>query len=309
MATLYVVATPIGNLDDLSPRARVKRSRRRRAFSPRTRDARLLLSYAGIGGKTVVARRAAHARRRNRVERLAQGLEANESVALVTDAGAPRRVRSGRVAHVRSGRRARGARRADPGARRRGHGRRRGVGARRGPFLFLGFHARHQQRSDAPSSSASRTSPEPVILFEAPSRIADSLRELAVKTPERPVALCRELTPKLHEEESCAARWPSSPCCSSASGSARSRWCSAHDSTYPRSKKRPKSRRNRRRDHEPARKRRAPEGPRGRARAQRLGIPRRSAYARVSAVRGPQPTTRQRKARHRAAEPAKNGRG
>jgi 16S rRNA (cytidine1402-2'-O)-methyltransferase len=38
-----------------------------------------------------------------------------------------------------------------------------------------------------------------VILFESPQRVAETLRELAAAAPEREVALCRELT-KMHEE-------------------------------------------------------------------------------------------------------------
>jgi 16S rRNA (cytidine1402-2'-O)-methyltransferase len=39
----------------------------------------------------------------------------------------------------------------------------------------------------------------PVVLFEAPHRMQETLVELAGRSPERPAALCRELT-KLHEE-------------------------------------------------------------------------------------------------------------
>jgi 16S rRNA (cytidine1402-2'-O)-methyltransferase len=42
-------------------------------------------------------------------------------------------------------------------------------------------------------------SPETLVAFESPRRVAASLRTLAEVDPERPVALCRELT-KVHEE-------------------------------------------------------------------------------------------------------------
>ena len=42
-------------------------------------------------------------------------------------------------------------------------------------------------------------SPETLVAFESPRRVAASLRALAELDPERPVAVCRELT-KLHEE-------------------------------------------------------------------------------------------------------------
>jgi 16S rRNA (cytidine1402-2'-O)-methyltransferase len=43
------------------------------------------------------------------------------------------------------------------------------------------------------------TSPETVVAFESPRRLPDSLTALAALAPERPAAVCRELT-KLHEE-------------------------------------------------------------------------------------------------------------
>jgi 16S rRNA (cytidine1402-2'-O)-methyltransferase len=59
-------------------------------------------------------------------------------------------------------------------------------------------------------------SPETVVAFESPNRVAASLRTLASVDPQRPVALCRELT-KLHEEvvrgtaEALAERYEEAP--------------------------------------------------------------------------------------------------
>lgn len=194
MPTLYVVATPIGNLGDLTPRARTALAEASRIFAEDTRRTRALLAYAGIAGKTLV-RVDAHATP-ERLLRLVAGFEANDTVALVTDAGAPG-VSDPGPALVRAAAEA-GARIVPiPGAS--------AVtaaiaasGLVEGPFLFLGFLPRHGKKRRQALERVAK-SPDPVLLFEAPQRIAETLAELAATTPERPAALCRELT-KMHEE-------------------------------------------------------------------------------------------------------------
>ena len=61
-------------------------------------------------------------------------------------------------------------------------------------WRFVGFLPRK-----ASEAAAVFASPETVVAFEAPGRVAASLRALASVDPERQVAVCRELT-KLHEE-------------------------------------------------------------------------------------------------------------
>jgi 16S rRNA (cytidine1402-2'-O)-methyltransferase len=192
--TLYVVATPIGNLGDLTPRAREALAQASRIFAEDTRRTRALLAYAGIGGKTLV-RVDAHAAP-ERLARLAESFEANENVALVTDAGAPG-VSDPGPALVRAAAEA-GVRVVPiPGAS--------AVtaaiaasGLVDGPFSFLGFLPRHGKKRRHALERVEKSS-DPVIVFEAPQRIAETLRELAAATPERRAALCRELT-KMHEE-------------------------------------------------------------------------------------------------------------
>jgi 16S rRNA (cytidine1402-2'-O)-methyltransferase len=67
-----------------------------------------------------------------------------------------------------------------------------------GTFRFLGFLPRQGKKRRVALESIAR-SEEPVVLFEAPSRLAQTLRELALSDPAREAALCRELT-KIHEE-------------------------------------------------------------------------------------------------------------
>src|SRR5258708_2725434 len=85
--TLYVVATPIGNLDDVSARALSTLRGCDCIAAEDTRRARGLLSHFGIGSKRLVSMHA-HSRPRE-IERLVEELRAGRDVALVTDAGTP----------------------------------------------------------------------------------------------------------------------------------------------------------------------------------------------------------------------------
>ncbi|MEA2747659.1 MAG: rRNA (cytidine1402-2-O)-methyltransferase [Myxococcales bacterium] len=193
--TLYVVATPIGNLGDLTLRAiDVLRSCDRVAAED-TRRTRQLLSHLGIEGKPLDALHA-HSTARD-VAKLVERLEAGESVALVTDAGTPA-VSDPGDALVKA------AIAADtrvvpiPGASAVlaalvASGLATGVG-----FRFIGFLPRDgAARRDGVATLCA--TPEPVILFESPERTQATLAELADAMPERPACVARELT-KIHEE-------------------------------------------------------------------------------------------------------------
>jgi 16S rRNA (cytidine1402-2'-O)-methyltransferase len=192
--TLYVVATPIGNLGDITLRAIETLRSADRVLAEDTRRTLALLSHLGIQGKPV-DRLDAHATAEV-VARAADRLDAGESLALVTDAGTPV-VSDPGTALVRCAA-SRGVRVVPiPGAS--------AVlaaacasGLVTGPFLFLGFLPRSgPPRREALERIAS--TPEAVVLFESPERTADTLRALAEIAPLRPAAVARELT-KLHEE-------------------------------------------------------------------------------------------------------------
>src|SRR5205807_5799393 len=85
--TLYVVATPIGNLDDLSARALSTLRACDRVAAEDTRRTRGLLTHFGITGKPLDSLHG-HSEARD-VERLVEKLCAGESIALVSDAGTP----------------------------------------------------------------------------------------------------------------------------------------------------------------------------------------------------------------------------
>jgi 16S rRNA (cytidine1402-2'-O)-methyltransferase len=191
---LYVVATPIGNLDDITLRALETLRRADVILAEDTRRSRALLSHFEIGGKPLLAcnAHASPAKLAGFVERVARG----ETLALVTDAGTPS-VSDPGTALVRAmveaglevvpipGVSAVTAAVAS-------------AGLVEGSFYFLGFPpAKGKERREFFERVSA--SLEPVVLFEAPHRIARTLEALAQIMPERRAVLCRELT-KIHEE-------------------------------------------------------------------------------------------------------------
>jgi 16S rRNA (cytidine1402-2'-O)-methyltransferase len=192
--TLYVVATPIGNLGDLSPRAAGVLERAPCVAAEDTRRARNLLSHVGADKKELV-RLDANAPDRD-IQRLADRLAEGLDVALVTDAGTP----------VVS----------DPGAALVRAARARGVtivpiagpsavtaalsasGYETSAFRFVGFLPRSgPDRAAALGRLAADA--DVVILFEAPHRMNETLADLARVAGTRRALVARELT-KLHEE-------------------------------------------------------------------------------------------------------------
>lgn len=192
--TLFVVGTPIGNLADITQRAVQTLRSVDRIAAEDTRHTRRLLSHLGISGKPLDCIEA-HVESRRLFGVLAH-IEAGASVALVTDAGMPAV--------------------SDPGAQLVAEARRRGLpvvvipgpsaltmaiaasGLVEGPFLFLGFLPRQgRRRRDALARITACG--DPVVLFESPNRLRNTLDDLASAHPERSAVVCRELT-KLHEE-------------------------------------------------------------------------------------------------------------
>lgn len=84
--TLYVVATPIGNLEDLSPRARLILNQADIIIAEDTRHSRKMFSHFNITGSIYSYHD--HNERR-RTPRLIERLQAGASVALISDAGTP----------------------------------------------------------------------------------------------------------------------------------------------------------------------------------------------------------------------------
>lgn len=193
--TLFVVATPIGNMGDMTARALDTLRACARVVAEDTRRTRGLLSHFAIGGKHLDAIHA-HSTRDD-VARIVDKLVAGESVALVTDAGTPvvsdpgdALVRAAIDAGVRVV--------PIPGASAVLAALMASGLAGDGRFRFVGFLPRDgAARRDAIATACE--TPEQVVLFESPNRTAATLRELATATPSRGACVARELT-KLHEE-------------------------------------------------------------------------------------------------------------
>lgn len=193
--TLYLVATPIGNLGDITARAIEVLRASDLVAAEDTRRTHKLLSHFGIEGKRIESLHA-HSTE-SEVARLLDALTNGKSIALCTDAGTPQVSDPGDVL-VRAAIDAGVPIVPLPGpsavlAALSGSGL--GTG---GGFRFAGF----LPRSGTERASALRRvadDPDPVVLFEAKGRIEDTLRELAAATPTRPACVARELT-KVHEE-------------------------------------------------------------------------------------------------------------
>ncbi len=193
--TLYVVATPIGNLGDVTLRAIETLKTCDRIAAEDTRQTKKLLSHLGVAGKPTIALHA-HSSEHD-VARVVDALATGESVALVTDAGTPSvsdpgdaLVKGAIAAGIRvvpiPGPSAALAALVASGL----------TGG--GGFRFVGFLPREGPPRHAAIGTICAT-PEPVILFESPERTSATLRELAEATPGRDACVARELT-KLHEE-------------------------------------------------------------------------------------------------------------
>ena len=190
--TLYVVGTPIGNLEDLSPRAaRVLRTVALVAAED-TRVTRRLLNHLEARPRLV----SFHEHNwRERLEPVLQALEEGDA-ALVSDAGMPGVSDPGRELVAAAA--ARGVRiESVPGPS--------AVttalavsGLPADAFQFLGFLPRRRRERQARLREAA-ASPLTLALFEAPHRLRATLEDITLIFGERPIAVCRELT-KLHEE-------------------------------------------------------------------------------------------------------------
>jgi 16S rRNA (cytidine1402-2'-O)-methyltransferase len=191
--TLYIVATPIGNLEDMTLRAlRILREVDEIACED-TRQTRKLLDRHGIS-KPLVSYHEHN--EQARAEELLRALEAGKNIALVSDAGTPLI--------------------ADPGYRVVAQARARGVtvspipgasalvsalsasGLPTDSFFFGGFlPSKKTQRRK--TLEEMKSYPATLVFYEAPHRILEALEDIAEVLGPRRVTLGRELT-KIHEE-------------------------------------------------------------------------------------------------------------
>lgn len=198
MGTLYVVATPIGNLGDITLRALETLKQVDAIAAEDTRHSVGLLRHFGIGKPLIAVHE--HNEQQS-AEQLLKRLQAGESIALVTDAGTPAVSDPGAVV-VRAVREAGITVVPVPGAS--------AVitalsaaGITQGGFWFEGF---------LPASSGQRRKrleqlkrlPGTLVLYEAPHRIVECVEDMqAVLGTERQVTIARELTKTFETIHTC----------------------------------------------------------------------------------------------------------
>jgi 16S rRNA (cytidine1402-2'-O)-methyltransferase len=191
--TLYIVATPIGNLEDISPRTKRILAEVSLIACEDTRHTRKLLNHLQL---TTPLTSYYREKEQYKAEILLEKLTDGQSIALVSDAGTPGL--------------------SDPGAVLVRRARAAGVsivpipgpsalavaisvaGLEENGFFFGGF--------PPPKQAARRTLfkgvaalPWPLVFYESPHRIRACLEDCLATLGDRQVLLCRELT-KLHEE-------------------------------------------------------------------------------------------------------------
>jgi 16S rRNA (cytidine1402-2'-O)-methyltransferase len=208
--SLAVCATPIGNLEDVTVRVLDELAAADLVLCEDTRHTRGLLDRHGIQAKLLSYHRHNEAKR---TAELLPRLEAGERIALVSDAGLP------------------GVN--DPGARLIAAALDAGVPVTvlPGPsavetalvasglvgerYQFLGYLPRGEKALGALWGELGAWA-HPAVAFESPRRLPATLRSLAAVLPERPVAVCRELTKRFEEvvrgtAAEVAARFPEPP--------------------------------------------------------------------------------------------------
>lgn len=193
-AILYICATPIGNLADASRRLVETLKAVDVVAAEDTRVARKLLSALGVEGKVLLS---FHEHNKwKRIPELLSTLKGGKSVALITDAGMPAI--------------------SDPGWELVKAALDAGLkvtvvpgpsaslsalvvsGIKPCPFAFLGFLPRDRKgRREALLRVARR--PETLVIYEAPHRIEECLRDILDILGDRKMALVRELTKKFEE--------------------------------------------------------------------------------------------------------------
>jgi 16S rRNA (cytidine1402-2'-O)-methyltransferase len=192
MGRLYVVATPIGNLEDVSLRSLRVLAQVPVVAAEDTRTAGVFLRRHGLAPRTISY---TDHNKDQRIPYLLQRL-AEGDVALVSDAGTPAISDPG-VELVAAAREAGYEVVALPGPS--------AVvaalsvaGLRCTDFRFVGFVPRPAGEARRLLAGAA-SGPTTVVAFEAPTRLRKTLALIAEVLPSRRIAVCRELT-KLHEE-------------------------------------------------------------------------------------------------------------
>ena len=195
MGTLFIVATPIGNLKDISERAEETLKNADCIFAEDTRVARKLLNVLGIRGKCV-ERLDEHVES-EKISFVKKLLKEGKNCAFISDAGTPGICDPGyRLVHaLRTG----GVRIVPipgPSAITSALSI---AGVSANHFLFLGYPP-HKKGRKTFFEKIGNVETWPIVLFESPHRIIKTLQDIqSALGQEQPVIVVRELT-KIHEE-------------------------------------------------------------------------------------------------------------
>jgi len=191
--TLYVVATPIGNLEDLTVRARRVLSEVDVIACEDTRHARVLLSHYGIATPMLSYH---EQNERTRAAELVARLRRGEDVALISDAGTPALSDPG-FPLIREAIEAGIAVVAVPGPN-AALAALAVAGLPVNRFLFLGFLPRRSGERIRVLEML-RPAPWTLVIYEAPHRVTALLQDLQRALGDRRLALARELTKRYEE--------------------------------------------------------------------------------------------------------------
>jgi 16S rRNA (cytidine1402-2'-O)-methyltransferase len=192
--SLFIIATPIGNLGDLSPRALDTLNKVNYVLSEDTRRAQKLKSRFNFKSKLVSFH---EHNERSRLNKIISMMKEGKTFALISDAGAPlisdpgylliQRMIDENLAYT-----------SIPGPS--------AVttalllsGFPAQPFTFYGFLPVKPAARKKALEQIANLQDHTLVLFESPERVHGLLREIATLLGNRNVALCREMT-KLHEE-------------------------------------------------------------------------------------------------------------
>jgi 16S rRNA (cytidine1402-2'-O)-methyltransferase len=191
MGTLFLVGTPIGNLEDMTYRAVRVLGEVNLIAAEDTRHSGRLLQHFDVDTRMISFHGDSP---QGRIDEILDELERGD-VALITDAGMPG-VSDPGVELVRAAVNAGFEIQSVPGPS--------AVttsvavsGLVNAGFLFAGYPPR-KSKDRVPFFTRVLGTGYPVVLFESPHRIVDSLNDLAGAYPELEIAVCRELT-KLHD--------------------------------------------------------------------------------------------------------------
>ena len=191
--TLYLVGTPIGNLEDMTQRALNTLKQVDIIACEDKRRSQTLLNHFGITGKRLLVHNQVNERKS--APGLVKLLEDGANIALVTDSGMPSISDPGYIL-VKAAQEAEIQTQPIPGITAVATALA-GAGLPAARFIFLGFLPR-KVGEQTRLLERFKDAPEALVIYESPQRLGKTLALAANALGERQACICKELT-KLHE--------------------------------------------------------------------------------------------------------------